>query len=180
MQVLIPLASGCEEMEAVILIDVLRRAGWQVTTAALESSVIEASRGVRIVADQLWDEVEMDQQEALILPGGIAGTQQLCAHAGVQAALRQFSQEGRWVGSICAAALALHEADLLKGKRFTCYPGVEKELPEDVQPINECVVVDEKLITSQGPGTAFECALAWIEACESLDKASAIRRELLA
>ena len=180
MQVLIPLASGCEEMEAVILIDVLRRAGWQVTTAALESSVIEASRGVRIVADQLWDEVEMDQQEALILPGGIAGTQQLCAHAGVQAALRQFSQEGRWFCSICVAALALHEADLLKGKRFTCYPGVEKELPEDVQPINECVVVDEKLITSQGPGTAFECALAWIEACESLDKASAIRRELLA
>ena len=180
MKVLIPLASGCEEMEAVILIDVLRRAGWQVTTAGLESSVIEASRGVRLVADQLWEEVEMDQQEALILPGGLAGTQQLCTHAGVQGALRQFSLEGRWVGSICAAALALHKADLLKGKRFTCYPGVEKELPEDVQPINERVVVDEKLITSQGPGSAFECALAWIEACDNLDKASAIRKELLA
>lgn len=126
MKVLIPLASGCEEMEAVILIDVLRRAGSQVTTAALESGVIDASRGVRLVADQLWDEVEIDQQEALILPGGVAGTQQLCSHAGVQAALRQFSQENRWVGSICAAALALHEAGLLKGKRFTCYPGVEK------------------------------------------------------
>ena len=179
MRVLIPLASGCEEMEAVILIDVLRRAGWQVTTAALETGVIEASRGVRLVADQLWEKVEMDKQEALILPGGLAGTQQLCAHTGVQAALRQFSQEGRWVGSICAAALALHEAGILRGKRFTCYPGVENELPEDVQPINERVLVDEKLITSQGPGTAFECALAWIEACESLDKASAIRRELL-
>ena len=70
MQVLIPLASGCEEMEAVILIDVLRRAGWQVTTAALELGVIEASRGVRLVADQLWEEVEMDQQEALFYPEG--------------------------------------------------------------------------------------------------------------
>ena len=73
MQVLIPLASGCEEMEAVILIDVLRRAGWQVTMAALESGVVEASRGVRLIADQIWDEIEMDQQEALILPGGVSG-----------------------------------------------------------------------------------------------------------
>ena len=71
MQVLIPLASGCEEMEAVILIDVLRRAGWQVTMTALESGVVEASRGVRLIADQIWDEIEMDQQEALILPGGL-------------------------------------------------------------------------------------------------------------
>ena len=98
MQVLIPLASGCEEMEAVILIDVLRRAGWQVTMAALESGVVEASRGVRLIADQIWDEIEMDQQEALILPGGLAGTQQLRAHAGVQAALRQHSRDGRRVG----------------------------------------------------------------------------------
>ena len=179
MNVLIPLASDCEEMEAVIFIDVLRRAGWQVTTAALESGIIEASRGVRLIADQTWDGVDMDQQEALILPGGLGGTQHLCAHAGVQSALRQFAEEGRWIGSICAAALALHEADLLKGKRFTCYPGVEKELPVDIQPIDERVVVDGKLITSQGPGRAFECALVWIEVCQSAEKAAAIRADLL-
>ena len=179
MKVLVPIASGCEEMEAVIIVDVLRRADWQVTVAALDEEPITASRGVKLSADCRWDEVDFNDQEALILPGGLGGTERLCSHKGVQAVLRQFVESGRWVGSICAAALALHTAGVLRGKAFACYPGVEKELPADVQPVDERVVVDGKLITSQGPGTAFEFALKWIAVCDSEEKASEVRRALL-
>lgn len=179
MKVVVPIASGYEEMEAVIIVDVLRRAGWQVTVAALEEEPVVASRGVKLSADCRWDDLVLADQDGLILPGGLGGTERLCSHVGVQAALRDFVERDRWVGSICAAALALHTAGVLEGRVFTCYPGVEKSLPTDVQPIDERVVVDGKLITSQGPGTAFDFALAWIEACESLEKAAAIRAELL-
>jgi 4-methyl-5(b-hydroxyethyl)-thiazole monophosphate biosynthesis len=179
MKVVVPIAIGCEEMEVVIIVDVLRRADWQVTVAALDEEPIAASRGVKLSADCRWDEVDFDDQEALILPGGLGGTQRLCSHEGVQAVLRQFVEMGRWVGSICAAALALHAAGVLKGKAFTCYPGIEKQLPADVQPVDERVVVDGKLITSQGPGTAFEFALAWIAVCDGEEKAAEVNVALL-
>ena len=100
-------------------------------------------------------------------------------HAGVQQALRDFSAKGKWIGAICAAALALNEAGILEGKRFTCYPGVEQKLPADVQPVDEIVVVDGRLITSQGPGTAFEFALKVIAECSSPNKSGEVRAGLL-
>jgi 4-methyl-5(b-hydroxyethyl)-thiazole monophosphate biosynthesis len=179
MKALIPIANGSEEMEAVIIIDTLRRAEWDVTVAGLTAGTIEASRGVRIVPDTPWDQIKPDDFDVLLLPGGFGGTQALCEHAGVQKALRDFVSNDKWVGSICAAALALHEAGILAGKRFTCYPGVEEKLPADVQPVNEAVVVDGRLITSQGPGTAFEFALKVIEECGSPNLSAEVRAGLL-
>ena len=179
MKVLMPLANGCEEMEAVIIIDTLRRAEWDVTSAGLTDGTIEASRGVKLVPDTTWDEINPADFDMLILPGGFDGTTALCGHLGVQQALRDFNEKEKWIGSICAAALALHAAGILEGRRFTCYPGVEENLPSNVQPMNEIVVVDGHLITSQGPGTAFEFALKIIGECDSPNAANTVRAGLL-
>ena len=179
MKALVPIANGCEEMEAVIIIDTLRRAEWDVTVAGLTAGTIEASRGIKLVPDTTWDQINPDEFDVLLLPGGFGGTQALCEHAGVQQALRDFDSKGKWVGSICAAALALHEAGILEGKRFTCYPGVEEKLPAHIQPVDEIVVVDGHLITSRGPGTAFEFALKVIAECSGPNKSAEVRAGLL-
>lgn len=179
MKALVPIANGCEEMEAVIIIDTLRRAQWHVTTAGLTEGTIEASRGVKLVPDVSWDRIDPDDFDIILLPGGFGGTEALMKHAGVQQALRDFNDRGKWIGAICAAALALNEAGLLNGRRFTCYPGVEKKLPADIQPVNEIVVVDGHLITSQGPGTAFEFALQVIAECDSPNRSAEVRAGLL-
>jgi protein deglycase len=179
MKALIPIADGSEEMEAVIIIDTLRRAEWDVTVAGLTAGTIEASRGVKLVPDATWDQLNPGDFDVLLLPGGFGGTEAFMAHAGIQQAIRDFDAKGKWLGSICAAALALHEAGILEGKKFTCYPGVEAKLPSNVQPENEVVVVDGHLITSQGPGTAFEFALKVIAECSGPNASGAVRKGLL-
>ncbi len=179
MKALIPIAHGSEEMEAVIIIDTLRRADWDVTVAGLTAGTIEASRGVKLVPDTTWDQINPNDYDVLLLPGGFGGTEAFIKHAGLQQALRDFDAKGKWVGSICAAALALNEAGILNGRKFTCYSGVEAKLPADVQPVNEIVVVDGHLITSQGPGTAFEFALKVIAECSSPNKSAEVRAGLL-
>ena len=179
MKALIPIANGCEEMEAVIIIDTLRRAEWDVVAAGLTAGTIEAANGVKLVPDIPWDQINPADFDVLLLPGGFGGTMALSEHLGVQQALRDFNEKGKWIGSICAAALALHAAGILEGKKFTCYPGVEQKLPSHVQPVNEAVVVDGHLITSQGPGTAFEFALKVIAECSSPNTAAEVRAGLL-
>lgn len=179
MKTLVPIANGSEEMEAVIIIDTLRRAEFDVTVAGLTDGTIEASRGVKLVPDTTWDQINPDDYDILLLPGGFGGTVALCEHAGVQQALKDFNEGERWVGCICAAALALNEAGVLEGKKFTCYPGVEEKLPAHIQPVDEVVVVDGHLITSQGPGTAFEFALKVIAECGSPNLSAEVRAGLL-
>jgi DJ-1 family protein len=179
MKALVPIANGSEEMEAVIIIDTLRRAEFDVTVASLTPGIIEASREVKLAGDATWDEIELSDFDILLLPGGFGGTEAFMAHSGVQQALKDFDAAGKWFGCICAAALALNEAGVLTGKRFTCYPGVEQKLPADVQPVDEAVVVDGHLITSQGPGTAFEFALKVIAECSSPNKSAEVRAGLL-
>ncbi len=179
MKALVPIANGSEEMEAVIIIDTLRRAEWDVTVVGLTDGTIEASRGVKLVPDTAFEQVDPADFDIILLPGGFGGTEAFMHHAGVQQALKDFNAKGKWIGSICAAALALNEAGILNGRRFTCYPGVEQKLPADVQPVDEIVVVDDHLITSQGPGTAFEFALKVIAECSSPNKSAEVRAGLL-
>lgn len=179
MKILIPIANGSEEMEAVIIIDTLRRAEFDVTVASLTEGTIEASRGVKLVGDCAWDKINPADFDILLLPGGFGGTEAFMQHAGVQQAIKDFNAAGKWFGCICAAALALNEAGVLEGKKFTCYPGVEAKLPADIQPVDEPVVVDGHLITSQGPGTAFEFALKIIAECGSPNLSDEVRAGLL-
>ncbi|HAS81362.1 MAG TPA: DJ-1 family protein [Verrucomicrobia bacterium] len=180
--VLIPLAHGVEEMEAVIVIDVLRRAGWNVVSAAVGNELnITASRGVTFMADGLWTEVAAPttRHDAIVIVGGLRGTRALCGDTRVLEALRTFAQQGKWIGSICAGPLVLQAAGVLNGCHYTCYPGIESEITGSMHH-TEPVVHDptRRLITSQGPGTAFLFALALVEAIDGRTAADRLREQL--
>ncbi|MGQ9661636.1 MAG: DJ-1 family glyoxalase III [Kiritimatiellia bacterium] len=158
---LIPLANGVEEMEAVIAVDVLRRACWEVTTAGITGTVVTASRGVKLVADSLWADVDPANFQVLVLPGGGDGTKALIADGRILETIRTFVASHRIVAAICAAPLVLEAAGVLRGRRTTCHPDVRAE----IKTATYCaarVVIDGKIVTSQGPGTAFEFVLALV------------------
>ncbi|MDD3276819.1 MAG: DJ-1/PfpI family protein [Kiritimatiellales bacterium] len=176
---LIPIADGCEEMEVVIVADTLRRAGWNVVLAGLHGTTpVTASRKVKIIPDARWEELDLLSFDILILPGGAGGTQALCAHDGVQETVRIFDIEEKWIGALCAGPLALHKAGILKGRAFTCFPGVEKEMRRPDR-ADEPVVIDRNLVTSQGPGTAFTFALKLIELIDNPAVAEKVRNGLI-
>lgn len=171
--ILIPLADGVEEMEAVILIDVLRRAGWSVVSAGLHAGPVTASRGVRLIPDCVWDDVDVSQFDWMVLPGGLGGTETLMADPRVIDALKQHVAGDRRFGAICAAPLVLQAAGLLADRVYTSHPAVSDRLTEG-QRQDKRVVVDGNLITSQGPGTAFEFALALVECEDGPEKARSL------
>lgn len=163
--VLIPLVKGCEELEAVTLIDLLRRAEITVITASLtEHQQITASRGVRLVADVQLDDVMYDDFEMIILPGGLSGAAHLDEDPRIHAILKRLNQADKAIAAICAAPLVLAHAGLLTGKKVTCYPEVllATDWP-DVILTDEAVIIDGNILTSKGPGTAIDFALTIIE-----------------
>lgn len=160
--VLIPLAHGCEEMEAVIVMDILRRAGVDVVAASLTPGPVICSRGTRLLADALLDEVLQQPFDMLVLPGGMPGSEHLKNDARIQALLAQYAAEGRYIAAICAAPMALHAAGLLEGKRATSFPGVLDQLPGTHHYMEDAVVTDGNIVTSRGPGTAMSFALALV------------------
>ncbi len=176
--VLIPLADGVEEMEGVIITDVLRRAEWEVTTAGVTGEVITASRGVRWIPDRRWDDIQPADFDWIILPGGLPGTQKLMADQRVLAALQAHVRAGRWLGAICAAPAVLHAAGLLTGKRVTSHPSVAERLG-DAQRLHDPVVVDGRLVTSQGPGTCFAFALKIVALIDGEAKARQLAEAMI-
>lgn len=177
-KVLIPLAEGVEEMEAVIAIDVLRRAGFTVVTAGLQAGPLTASRGVRLLPDTTLDAVRALDFDALVLPGG-KGVALLKQDARVLDAVRALHAAGRWVCAVCAAPLVVQEAGILVGRRVTCFPGVAAQLTATAR-LNDRVVVDDKLITSQGAGTSLEFALAIVRAVGGEELARRVGTEMVA
>jgi 4-methyl-5(b-hydroxyethyl)-thiazole monophosphate biosynthesis len=164
-RVLIPLADGCEELEAVTLIDLLRRAGITVTTASLSGQrQLQASRQVGLVADTLLDDVLNEEFDMLLLPGGQPGTNHLNADPRIHALIQRQRDSDRYLAAICAAPLVLAEAGVLNGKQATGYPGVlEAANWPEITLTDNPVVIDGKVLTSRGPGTAMDFALSIIE-----------------
>lgn len=162
-KVLIPLADGCEELEAVTLIDLLRRAGVEVTTAGLKPGIVKASRGVQLVPDVTLDVALQDAYDMVVLPGGMPGATHLKDDARILDLLQKMAAAGKYTAAICAAPMVLAEAGVLAGKRATSYPGFLDGLP-GVDVRAEAVVQDGTVLTSRGPGTAMDFALALIEA----------------
>ena len=161
-KVLVPLAQGCEEIEAITIIDILRRAGIEVVSAGLDGHPVRASRGVMMVPDTTLDEALTHRYDMAVLPGGQPGTNNLNADARVLKLVRQMAADDRYVAAICAAPSVLASAGLLDGKRVTCFPGTLDAFPK-VQQQHAAVVEDGKLITSRGPGTAMDFALTLVE-----------------
>jgi len=162
-KVLIPLAPGCEELEAVTVIDILRRAGIEVTTAGLAAGPVRASRGTVLLPDTTLDEALHNSYDMIVLPGGMPGSEHLKNDARVIGVLKKMATGGKYIAAICAAPMALHAAGVLDGKRATSFPGVLDELPGSHVYLDDAVVVDGNIVTSRGPGTAMDFALKLVE-----------------
>ena len=178
MRVLIPLADGVEELEAVTIIDILRRGGSDVTTAALGNEIaVQGSRGVKLLADALWSSLDITRFEAIVLPGGGKGTENLASDNRVIEAVRTFDAAGKYVTAICAAPTVLAAAGILEGRKATCYPSCAKQLGSayDEAP----VIADGNVITSQGPGTAMLFALVLVQHFAGDETAQRVAQGLL-
>ena len=160
--VLIPLAQGCEELEAVTVIDILRRAGITVVTAGLDDQAVKASRGVVLIPDTTLDEAIKQSFDMVVLPGGLPGADHLDNDPRIHQLLKETQQQGKYVAAICAAPKVLANAGLLTNKSATAYPGVLEEMP-DMHLVDAPVVKDGQIVTSRGPGTAMDFALELIE-----------------
>ncbi|MBT5230028.1 MAG: DJ-1/PfpI family protein [Methylococcales bacterium] len=164
-KVLVPLAQGCEELEAVTIIDLLRRADISVTTAGLDEKPVTASRGVILLADKTLDQCTDELYDMVVLPGGLPGSDYLNDDPRIQKVLTNTINDGHYVAAICAAPKVLANAGLLNNKRATSYPGVldEMALPSTTLDSISPVIQDGLVITSRGPGTAMDFALKLIE-----------------
>lgn len=178
-RVLVLLAAGFEEIEAVAVIDLLRRAGIDTRTASLGPREVTGSHGITVAADLALDSVDPDDFEMIVLPGGLPGADHLKADNRVLALLRRFAVAGRYTAAICAAPGVLAHAGLLDGRTATSYPGFLRPDSAPGLKLSEApVVIDGKVVTSRGPGTAMEFGLALIGLLEGSQAAQIVRDRL--
>ena len=169
-RVLVPLAAGFEEIEAVTVVDLLRRAGIEVHTASLDGPRVTGSHAIALVADMALDAAVADDYDMIVLPGGMPGAEHLKNDPRVISLLRRFAATGRFTAAICAAPGVLAHAGLLEERKATSFPGF---LAADSAPgIRLCdapVVVDGKVVTSRGAGTAMEFGLTLVGLLEGAE-----------
>ncbi len=178
--VLIPLADGFEEVEAITLIDVLRRAGADVTVSSLrEETTVTGAHGVRMIADEPLSMVENCVFDLIALPGGMPGAQNLRDSEALTSILETQNAHQGLIGAICAApAVVLNEIGLLEGKTATAYPSFIERIPEN-QRSSDAVVEDGNIVTSAGPGTAMEFSLLLAARLFGPEKSDEIRAGML-
>ena len=161
-KVLVPLAQGCEEIEAVTVIDILRRAGIEVVSVGLDDSPVRASRGVMLLPDTTLEAALHDSFDMIVLPGGQPGANNLKTDPRIIALLQQMASQGKYLAAICAAPSVLASAGLLDGKQATSFPGALDPFPA-VKQHDAGIIEDGRFITSRGPGTAMDFALTLVE-----------------
>jgi len=165
-KVLIPIAAGCEELEAVTLINLFRRAGFTVVSAGLEAEIrpVKCARGTLLVPDSTLGQALAQDYDLVVLPGGQPGTNNLMGDQRIIKLVQEMHQQDNYVAAICAAPMVLGKAGVLQGKSATSYPGCLDSMGlSEVNYLEDAVVVDGKVITSRGPGTAMDFALKLIE-----------------
>lgn len=178
-RVLVPLAEGFEEIEAVTVVDLLRRAGVEVVTAGLAPGPVTGSHGILVAPDTDLESVLHQRFDMVALPGGMPGAANLAADARLLALLQRLADGGQFTAAICAAPSVLAKAGLLAGKRATSFPGFLTSVssPGTVL-LEDAVVEDGKVITSRGPGTAMDFALALVERLEGIPVRQAVEARL--
>ncbi|MEN3029085.1 MAG: DJ-1 family glyoxalase III [Aquificaceae bacterium] len=177
-KVAVILAEGFEEVEAVAPIDVLRRAGVEVLVAGLSPEPVASARNLRILPDVTLEQLDPEELDMVILPGGAGGVERLKQDPRVERLIKAMQEKNKLIGAICAAPTALAKFGLLKGKRATVYPS----LVEEIKPalfVDQPVVEDQNILTSQGPGTALEFGIKLAEKLVGKEKAEEVARRML-
>jgi len=180
-RVLVPIATGFEEIEAVAIIDVLRRAEIRVLVASLdENTLVKGANNIVIETDLQVKDVNVDMLDMVILPGGWDGTYALADDEHVQRILKEMDSKGKNIAAICAAPFALNKAGVLK-QNYTCYPSVEEQIRLDgYQGDKAMIVEDGNVMTSRGPATAICFALAIVKKLKGEETYNMLRAGLLA
>lgn len=157
-KIIIPISNGFEEIEAITIIDVCRRANIEVTIAGVEDLEITGAHGIKIISDTNIENISSDDFDMIVLPGGLPNAYTLAKNEKVQSLLKEFKENNKKIGAICAAPYALHTAGVLN-ENFTCYPSFEQKIKLDGYHSKDSVVIDSNVITSRGPATAMTFAL---------------------
>lgn len=156
--ILIPISNGFEEIEAISIIDICRRANIKVTIAGVEDLEIIGAHRIKIISDEKIENISSDDFDMIVLPGGLPNAFTLAENSKVQALLKEFKDKNKKIAAICAAPYALHKAGVLS-ENYTCYPSFEKKIKDDGYLSNEDIVINNNVITSRGPATAMIFAL---------------------
>ena len=173
------LAEGFEEIEALTPVDVLRRAGLSVqTVSVMDEQVVAGAHGVPVLADKMFAEINPEDAEMILLPGGLPGATNLDAHEGLSQLILDFAEADKPLAAICAAPLVLGNRGLLQGKKATCYPGFETYL-QGAEYTAALVEKDGNIITGKGPGAAMEFAFAIVEKYCGMDKVNELKQGMM-
>lgn len=177
MKVIVPLAQGFEEIEAITIVDVLRRADIDVTTLFLDKNPVVGSHNITVFADNNINEIDHEHIESIILPGGMPGSKNLKESNTIISLIKQVSLKNGLIGAICAAPMVLGHAGILQGRDATCYPGFEHEM-KGANPVDKPVVIDSNIITSKGPGSAIPFALEIVERLKGSEMKSELKKKM--
>lgn len=173
------LATGFEEIEAITIIDILRRAGLNVIIISVTGEpVVKGAHQIAVTTDKLFADVDYESVDMIILPGGTEGAENLDRHEGLKSQIMKFNRSGKLIGAICAAPMVLGHMGLLEGKNVVCYPGYEKEL-KGASVGNTPAVVDGKLVTGRGIGAALNFSLEIVKILVGKDKADQLAKGTL-
>ncbi len=173
------LAEGFEEIEALTPVDVLRRAGLSVQiVSVMDEQIVAGAHGVPVLADKMFAEINPEDAEMILLPGGLPGATNLDAHEGLGQMIQDFAKEEKPLAAICAAPLVFGNRGLLQGKKATCYPGFETYL-QGAEYTAALVEKDGNFITGKGPGAAMEFAFAIVEKYCGIDKVNELKQGMM-
>lgn len=173
--VYILLAPGFEEAEALVPVDMLRRANIETATVSIIGEPVPGSHGVTVLADVTLDDVDLSKADMIVLPGGGPGYKNLGKEPRVEQMVRKAAEKGLWLAAICAAPTLLGRWGLLEGKNAVCYPGMEEGLTGAQPRMDQGFVVDGKIITGRAAGSAFDFGLALVEALAGAAEADKVR-----
>ncbi len=172
-------ADGCEEIEGLTVVDMLRRAGVEVVSVSIMGHrEIKGSHNITFLADTVYEETDIDSFDGIVLPGGMPGTLNLGAHQGVVSAVKKFAAEGKLTAAICAAPSVLGQAGVLQGRRAACHPGWEEKLTGALIS-EETAVTDGNIITSRGMGTAIDFSLAMISSLADEETLARVKKGIV-
>ena len=178
-KIAVHLAAGFEEIEAITIIDVLRRAGFEVVVVSISNELlVSGSHKISVVADKLFVDLNYNMIDMIVLPGGMPGSMNLDQHEGLKQQIKKFNGSNKPIGAICAAPLVFGHLGLLKGKRAVCYPGFEDELI-GAKLSDQPVMVEGNIITGRGVGAALTFSLKIVEMLDSRDKAEKLADGML-